>query len=279
MVFDRPLTILCVGGNDEAMGAGLQMDAAVAEALGVHCHAVPTMHTAQTAAGLQSVELIDHLAVGRSMLDAFSDGVDAVKVGALGNELIAEVVVEILDPWQGILPIVFDPVEHASKSKKNVCLNTPEGVKLAEERLLPMVTLATPNTIEYGSGKSYIECPAVLLKGGHAEPFAQLESGKEPDYISDVLHVRGRRAVEFRHQRLPEIGDVHGTGCALSSLTTCYLAMALDLDNAVTTALQVMHEWLVASSSAKGRLRPQPPTVQPGSRMPDQRDIDGVRWL
>ncbi|MFT7516926.1 MAG: hydroxymethylpyrimidine/phosphomethylpyrimidine kinase [Myxococcota bacterium] len=275
----RPVTILCVGGNDAGMGAGLETDFAVAKALGCHAHLAPTMHTVQTVDGLQSVELIDREVVGRSMLEALSDGIDAVKVGALGDALITEVVIEVLDPWQKMLPIVFDPVASASKSKHGVFLNTAAGVKLAEERLLPMVTLATPNAIEYGSGKSYLECAAILRKGGHADPFAVFESGEHPDYISDVLEARGRPALEFRHTRLDNIGAVHGTGCALSSLVTCYLAMNLDLENAVTTALRVMQEWLRAAEGGDGGLRPQAPDIVPGTRMPDPRDGDGFIWL
>ena len=273
----RPVTILCVGGNDIHMGAGLQTDLAVAEALGCHAHLAPTMHTVQTEDGLQSVDVLDREAVGRSMLDGLSDGVDAIKVGALGNELIAEVVVEILDPWRDILPIVFDPVSQASKSKTGVCLNTPAGVQLAEQRLLPMVTLATPNSMEYGSGKSYLECPAVLQKGGHADPFLCFESDAQPDYISDVLHVRGRAALEMHHARLDNIQAVHGTGCALSSLVTCYLAKGIELENAVITALRVMQEWL--GNTKDGILHPQASEILPGTRMPDQRDADGHIWL
>ncbi|MBC8369342.1 MAG: bifunctional hydroxymethylpyrimidine kinase/phosphomethylpyrimidine kinase [Planctomycetes bacterium] len=275
----RPVTILCVGGNDAGMGAGLQTDFAVAKSLEVHAHLAPTMNTVQTTDGLQSVELIDRMQVGRSMLDALSDGIDAVKVGALGDELIAEVVVEVLDPWVGMLPIVFDPVANASKSKPGVCLNTRAGVKLAEKRLLPMVTLATPNTIEYGSGKSYLECPAVLLKGGHADPFAEYEGGDCQDYISDLLKARGRSAVEYRHQKIPAAEQIHGTGCALSSLIACYLAMDLDLDNAVTTALRVMQEWLQAAAKGDGRLHPRPTSILPGTRFPDPSDGEGHLWI
>jgi|GEM_PF-854423 hydroxymethylpyrimidine/phosphomethylpyrimidine kinase len=273
----RPVTILCVGGNDVHMGAGLQTDFAVAKALGCYAHLAPTMHTVQNEDGLQAVDVIDREVVGRSMLDALSDGVDAVKVGALGDELVAEVVVEILDPWRDMLPIVFDPVAKASKSAAGVELNTAAGVKLAEQRLLPMVTLATPNAIEYGSGKSYSECRAVLRKGGHADPFKCFEQGIQPDYISDVLQAHGRQALEIRHHKIDDVQSVHGTGCALSSLITCYLANGLELDNAVITALRVMQEWLHATK--EGRLDPQAPKIQPGTHMPDPRDGDGFTWI
>ena len=273
----RPVTILCVGGNDINMGAGLQTDFAVATALGCHARLAPTMHTIQTADGLQSVDVIDREVVGRSMLDGLSEGVDAIKIGALGNEHVAEAVVEILDPWRDILPIVFDPISQASKSNTGACLNTPAGVEFAEKRLLPMVTLATPNGLEYGSGKSYLECSAVLKKGGHLDPFLCLESGTEPDYISDVLHIRGGAVIEMRHARFDDIQAVHGTGCALSSLVTCYLAMGIELENAVITSLRVMQQWLGATKD--GILQPQASEILPGTRMPDQRDTDGYIWL
>ncbi|MAU94130.1 MAG: hypothetical protein CMJ93_07975 [Planctomycetes bacterium] len=273
----RPVTILCIGGNDIHMGAGLQTDLAVAKALGCHAHLVPTMHTVQTEDGLQSVDVLDREAVGRRMLDGLSEGVDAIKVGALGNEFIAEVVVEILGSWRDILPIVFDPVSQASKSKAGVCLNTPAGVQLAEQRLLPMVTLATPNSMEYASGKGYLECPAVLQKGGHAGPSSRFESDTQPDYISDVLHARGRVALEMRHARLDNIQAVHGTGCALSSLVTCYLAKGIELESAVITALRVMQEWL--GNTKDGILHPQASEILPGTHMPDQRDAGGYIWL
>jgi hydroxymethylpyrimidine/phosphomethylpyrimidine kinase len=273
----RPVTILCVGGNDINMGAGLQTDFAVAKALGCHARLAPTMHTVQTTGGLQSVDVIDKGIVGRSILDGLSDGVDAIKIGALGNEQVAEVVVEILDPWRDILPIVFDPVSQASKSNIGVCLNTPAGVQFAEQRLLPMVTLATPNTFEYGSGRSYLECSAVLKKGGHADPLLCLEGGTQPDYISDVLHIRGGSSLEMRHARFDDIQAVHGTGCALSSLITCYLAKGVELENAVIASLRVMQQWLGETNG--GILHPQESEILPGTRMPDQRDTDGYIWL
>ena len=273
----RPVTILCVGGNDINMGAGLQTDSAVAKALGCHARLAPTMHTSQTVDGLQSVDVIDKEVVGRSILDVLSDGVDAIKIGALGNEQVAEVVVEILGPWRDILPIVFDPVSQASKSNTGVCLNTPAGVQFAEQRLLTMVTLATPNGLEYGSGKSYFECSAVLKKGGHTDPLLCLDGGTQPDYISDVLHIREGSALEIRHARFDDIQAVHGTGCALSSLITCYLAMGIELENAVITSLRVMQQWL--GDTKDGILHPQAPEILPGTRMPDQRDADGYIWL
>ncbi|MDP6963388.1 MAG: bifunctional hydroxymethylpyrimidine kinase/phosphomethylpyrimidine kinase [Planctomycetota bacterium] len=279
MVFGRPTTILCVGGNDDQMGAGLQMDFAVAKALGFHAHLAPTMDTVQTVAGLQSVELRDHLAVGRMMLDALSDGVDAIKIGALGDEKTVEVVVEVLDPWQRMLPIIYDPVSQATSFKEGACLNTREGVALAEKRLLPMASLATPNTIEYGNGHVYLECPGVLQKGGHAQPFTEFEDGIQADWVCDLLQLRGQPKIEFRHQRLAGVNDIHGTGCALSSLVTCYLADGLDMDNSVTTALRVMEEWLRAAIAADGVLRPEPPSIKPGTWLPSPRDADGVRWL
>jgi len=91
------------------------------------------------------------------------------------------------------------------------------------------------------------------------------------------LHVRGRAALEMRHARFDNIQAVHGTGCALSSLITCYLAKGIELENAVITALRVMQQWL--GNTKDDLLYPQASEILPGTRMPDQRDADGYIWL
>ena len=81
----------------------------------------------------------------------------------------------------------------------------------------------------------------------------------------------------MRHARLDNIQAVHGTGCALSSLITCYLAKGIELENAAITALRVMQEWL--GNTKDGILHPQASEILPGTRIPDQRDADGHIWL
>ncbi len=241
--------VLCVGGSDPQMGAGVQMDAAVCHALGFEPVVVVTIDTVQSARGLESVSARAPDLVVRDVVRALSDGVDAVKIGALGNEDLAAALAEALEPWAGDLPIVLDPVAQASRvARPGVALNTPAGVAVMRERLFPLTLLVTPNLLEYGTGEAYENCRAVLRKGGHAD-------GEE---VVDRLTTFLEAPREFRRPRLPAATAVHGTGCAYATLCACLLARCPGPEFACEEAGAILHAWLSGPGLAAGRLVPPP---------------------
>ena len=177
--------LLCIGGHDVNMGAGLEMDYSVGEALGCNVYLCPTMYTNQSKKGLQSVDCIDRKIFEEDLRYKLSEDIKAIKIGALGNEHLLESLIKGLDEFDDKFSIIFDPVYSASISAPGVYLNTAHGIRLAEQELLRRVSLATPNILEYGDGLAYKKCAAVLLKGGHYSDALE--------YISDTLYVSGEK--------------------------------------------------------------------------------------
>ncbi len=225
------------------------MDAAVCRALGFEPVTVVTVETEQSEHGLESVRARSTSELTRELVRALHQGVDAVKVGALGNAALTETLAEVLLPWLGELPIVVDPVGQASRvAKPGVMLNTPEGLALMQEKLFPLADLVTPNRIEYGTGDAYEFCGAVVRKGGH----------DEGDIVSDRFWSLLEDPVEFRRPRLPGRTSVHGTGCAFATLAACHLARCRDPRLASKEAGDVLHAWLSGPGLREGRLVPPP---------------------
>lgn len=246
--------VLCIGGSDPRMGAGVQMDAAVCRALGFEPVVVVTVDTVQSERGLESVAPRPAEEVAHAVVRALGEGVDAVKIGALGDAEIAETVAAVLEPWAADLPIVLDPVAQASRvAVPGVALNTPAGVAAMRAQLFPLALLVTPNALEYGTGEAYENCRAVLRKGGHgagAEVVDRLTSLLDPP-------------LEFRRPRLPDATGVHGTGCAYATLCACLLARCPGPEFACEEAGAILHAWLSGPGLARGRLVP-PPTPRRG---------------
>ena len=228
--------LLCIGGHDINMGAGLEMDYSVGKALGCSVYLCPTMHTNQSKKGLHSVDCIDRKSFEEDLRCKLSQDIKAIKIGALGNEHILESLIKVLDEFDNKLPIIFDPVYSASISSTGVYLNTAQGILLAEQKLLSRVSLATPNTLEYGDGLAYKKCAAVLLKGGHcSDPL---------EYISDTLYISGKKLLEVRHTLYQDVGLIHGTGCALSTAIAAFSAQSFNLERSVICALSIMDKWI-----------------------------------
>jgi hydroxymethylpyrimidine/phosphomethylpyrimidine kinase len=241
--------ILCIGGGDPRGGAGVQMDAAVCRALGFEPVTVVTVETEQSARGLESARVRPAADVAREIVAALIAGVDAVKIGALGDETLAETVAEVLEPWTPDVPIVLDPVAQASRvARPGVALNTPAGVRLMQERVFPLADLVTPNRMEYGTGDAYESCPAVVVKGGHGD------AAQVADRFWSLLH----DPEEFRRARLPGATEIHGTGCAFATIAACHLARCRDARLASKEAGDVLHAWLAGPGLVEGRLVPPP---------------------
>lgn len=243
--------VLCIGGSDPAQGAGVQMDARVVRAFGMDPLIVVTVDTVQSEHGLEQATPRSLLVFAEELLAALEAEPKAIKLGALGDEILTEAVAEMLEPWAGHLPIVLDPVTQASRFQAGVALNTPRGREILHGQLLPLVTVATPNEPEFELAENaYRQAKACLRKGGHS-------SNTE---VVDHLLQRGQEAIAMSHPRLAGATEIHGTGCALASALACLLAEGLPLEQAARRATEIMHSWLEATKAqAQTRLVLKPP--------------------
>ena len=103
--------VLSIAGSDSGGGAGIQADLKAFAACGVHGMTAITAITAQNTVGVTAVHAIPPeiiIAQVRAVQDDI--GVDAVKIGMLGDRSTIEAVTRALDALPETTPVVLDPV-------------------------------------------------------------------------------------------------------------------------------------------------------------------------
>jgi hydroxymethylpyrimidine/phosphomethylpyrimidine kinase len=254
---------LTIAGSDSGGGAGVQADLKAFARCGVHGCCAITAITAQNTLGVSAIHPIPPEVVLAQVRAVVSDiGVEAVKVGMLGDVETIHAVATALDELPAGTPVVVDPVMVA-ESGAQLLHPHAEGALLAE--ILPRASVLTPNLPEarallrraaagYVAGPGSAEQAAeqdaaerdegsdaeaaglarallalgpctVVLTGGHREPVVDLfVDRKAPE-----------RLVEIPGERHPD-GAAHGSGCTHSSVLAAQLALGRDPLQAAFTA-------------------------------------------
>jgi hydroxymethylpyrimidine/phosphomethylpyrimidine kinase len=234
--------ILTIAGSDSGGGAGVQADLKTITVLGGFGMSVLTALTAQNTVGVAAIHPVPLEFIAQQLDAVLSDiGADAVKTGMLFNADTIEVVADRLSAY-GTEKLVVDPV---MLSKGGDVLLVKEGRETLVSRLIPMALVVTPNIPEaevlskrsiraeqdiheaartiHGMGARY-----VLIKGGHL-------AGPATDYLYD-----GKAFLECSKVRI-DTTHTHGTGCVYSAAIATYLALELDVTEAVKKAKDFIH--------------------------------------
>ena len=216
--------ILIIAGSDSSGGAGIQADIKTVTMLGGHAMTAVTAITAQNTLGVDAVHMVPTHVVIDQIAAVVSDiGVDAVKIGMLGNADTAHAVADSLSELS--CPIIFDPVMVATSGAVLADADTIS----AFERLMRLATLTTPNVPELKAlgGKDALLARRIplLLKGGHAE-------GED---IVDELHLALGQSVIWSDRRI-ETRSTHGTGCTLATAIATGLGQGMELVAAIERA-------------------------------------------
>lgn len=240
-----PPNVLTIAGSDSSGGAGIQADIKTFSALGVYSASVITNITAQNTCGIDSIFTLPSEQVHAQLKSVFEDiSIDAVKVGMLYNTEIIQLMSNILQKYQPE-HIVIDPVLISTSG--NTLLDDA-AIESLSEKLFPLASIITPNLPEASrllNLKSDIKAnddikaaaqnldryksKAVLIKGGHLEG----------DHCIDTLW-DGVKITQFTNLKV-NTKNTHGTGCTLSSAITAYLALGLELEEAVLHASHYLH--------------------------------------
>ena len=211
----KRINALTIAGTDPSGGAGIQADLKTFSALGAYGCSVITALVAQNTRGVQSVYRIEPDFVAAQLDSVFSDvRIDTTKIGMLAETDIVEAVAERLARYQ-IANVVLDTVMLA---KSGDPLLSPSAIATLRQRLLPHVSLITPNLPE---AAALLDAPhaqseremleqgralwAVLMKGGH------LDDAESPDWL---FTREGEQ--RFTAPRV-QTKNTHGTGCTLSA--------------------------------------------------------------
>lgn len=244
--------VLTIAGSDCSAGAGLQADLKTCGAMGVYGMSVVTAVTAQNHTKLHAVQVMPAEIVEQQLLSirqAYT--VKAIKLGMLGSQAVAEVVVSFLRSQ--VCPIVVDPVLSASVGGSLFA----EGKDFYRQHILPLATLVTPNIpeaalfLEQDEAISHETCEQqarelaalgpqyVLLKGGH---------GADERLSTDYLACSQEASVQaFSAARL-KTPHGHGTGCTLATAIAAGLAQGLSMPQAIAAAKNYIQASLLSAS-------------------------------
>jgi hydroxymethylpyrimidine/phosphomethylpyrimidine kinase len=219
-----PARILIIAGSDSGGGAGIQADIKTVTMLGGHAMTAVTAITAQNTLGVDAVHLVPTQMVIDQISAVVSDiGVDAVKIGMIGNAATAHAVADCLTELS--CPIIFDPVMVATSG---AVLADADSI-VAFERLMRLATLTTPNLpeLEALGGKDALLAQSfpLLIKGGHADG----------DDIVDRLYLAPGQNESWSDVRIPT-RNTHGTGCTLASAIATGLGQGMALVPAIERA-------------------------------------------
>src|ERR1700761_7829914 len=194
--------VLSIAGSDSGGGAGIQADLKAFARCGVHGMTAITALTAQNTVGVEAVEPVaPEMIVAQVRAVAEDIGVDAVKIGMLGDAATVAAVVEALS-FVGDVPIVLAPV---MVSESGARLLDDDARAALVETLLPLVTIATPNIPEaqaltrldedssqeaLARAVQKLGPEAVVVTGGHSAALVDLfYDGEEPVEIPGERHL------------------------------------------------------------------------------------------
>ena len=233
----RPVpVVLSIAGSDSGGGAGIQADLKAFAAAGVHGATAITAITVQNTVAVSAVETVPPEIISAQIRVVAEDlGVDAVKIGMLGDIATIEAVAGALDALPADPPVVHDPVMVAESGARLL----PDDALTALVRLiLPRATVVTPNLQEArvlaGPGAEELDGEE-LARAVHAlGPLAVIVTGGHRTQATDLLF-DGHTLTELPGERHPD-GAAHGSGCTHSSTLAARLALGDPLPEAARRA-------------------------------------------
>jgi hydroxymethylpyrimidine/phosphomethylpyrimidine kinase len=232
MVASRVPRVLTVAGSDSGGGAGIQADLKAFAACGAHGLTAITAITAQNTTDVLAVHPVPPDIIVAQVRAVQSDiGIDAVKIGMLGDGPTIEAVVRALDGLPSDTPVVLDPVMVAESGGELLDRSAIEGLI---ELLLPRAQVLTPNLpearallVHAGRDPGGDRDPSHLVRELKAlGPEAIVLTGGHLEATTDVFY-DGRQLVEILGERQPD-GAAHGSGCTHSSVLAARLAWGDD---------------------------------------------------
>jgi len=228
--------IWTIAGSDSGGGAGIQADLKTIQALGGHGCSIITALTAQNTRQVRAVEITSPFFFSEQW-DALWEDLPprAIKIGMIATARMASDLARRIETVK--VPVILDPVLVASSGNR---LADNEVAQVIKERLLPLVSIVTPNLFEaevltgiristpedVAAASSALlgwGAKSVLLKGGH-------QGG--PDSVDDWTN--REHSFSLKTPRL-EI-DAHGTGCTLASAIATSLGQGLTYEDAGVVA-------------------------------------------
>lgn len=241
--------ILSIAGSDCSGGAGIQADIKTISALGGYAASAITAVTVQNTLGVCAVQTMPPEIV-RGQIEAVMEDLQpiAIKIGMVNDIRIVRIIAECLLKYSPEY-VVYDPVMVSTSGRK---LMTDEAIEEIKKRLLPLVSLITPNLDEASvlTGKNIHNIQemqeaakeltdkyrtSILIKGGHLEG----------DMMCDLLHTSEYIYHIYKEKKI-KTTNLHGTGCTLSSAIATYLAEGHPMREAIQHAKTYITQTILA---------------------------------
>jgi hydroxymethylpyrimidine/phosphomethylpyrimidine kinase len=232
-----PPVVLTIAGFDPSSGAGITADIKTIAAHGCYGIGAITALTVQSTTGVRNVAPVPTSLLTETLQELVTDcQVSAVHIGMLGSGELADALAALLEKTK--LPnVVLDTV---LTSTSGASLLDEHGIRVLQERLIPLTTVITPNIEEAaaltGTEVSEVEemkraagrlhemgAKGVIITGGHLEK------------AIDLLSLKDEYVQIFRADKV-DSPNTHGTGCAFSTAIACQLALERSLSTAVLLA-------------------------------------------
>jgi hydroxymethylpyrimidine/phosphomethylpyrimidine kinase len=214
---------LSIAGSDSGGGAGIQADVKAFARAGVHGATAITAITVQNTVAVSAVVAVAPEIIAAQIRAVAEDlGVDAVKIGMLGDVTTIEAVAAALDALPAGTPVVHDPVMVAESGAR---LLAADAVDALRSLVLPRATVVTPNLDEARvlAGDETLD-GLELARALHAlGPSFVVITGGHRDAATD-LFFDGEQLTELTGERHPD-GASHGSGCTHSSTLAARLAL------------------------------------------------------
>jgi len=247
LIMDRPPVVLLLSGMDPTGSAGILADARVISSLGCHPCGIITCETVQTSHGLTGIVPAD-AEIFYEQIHAVLDDlpIKAVKIGAVASVDIIEIIGRELNKNPEI-PVVLDPVFAPTSGPAFLDM---DGMRAMSINLLEQVIVATPNVSELGvpAGLDVHQNDEEMMLGCASGWFGAgvetlLVTGikVENEMVDKFIRVTPEGHTKVTDIRHPwhNVGDVHGSGCILSSAIAGHLARGEKLSNAVKQASEL----------------------------------------
>lgn len=238
--------VLSIAGSDSGGGAGIQADLKAFAACRVHGMTAITAITAQNTVGVSAIHPVPPEVIVSQVRAVQDDiGIDAVKIGMLGDRATIEAVGRSLSYLPEDTPVVLDPVLVAESGAE---LLAPEARGGLIDLLLPRATVVTPNLPEARAllrdrlgADADTDDIGQLVRGLHGlGPKIVVLTGGHRAQATDTFY-DGHQLVELPGERYPD-GAAHGSGCTHSAVLAARLAWGDDPLSAATTARRMAAE-------------------------------------
>lgn len=237
--------LLILAGLDPTGNAGLIRDMNIAAQMQVPHLGFPTVITMQSDNAYYDTLFFESAHFRKITSQLKHEPIYTVKIGMLGNEHTVAAILKVLSRLKKRtvnLNVIWDPVLHSTSGGK---LLTDKGLRLALKKLIPFVTLITPNFDELQTllnvnhklrpspqklCQQWFEkfSTPLYLKGGHTKY-------KATDYFCD-----GHSAIQLKGRESKR--KLRGTGCAFSTAVAASLLQGKSLHTACKDAKDILQK-------------------------------------